>query len=316
MALDHDSIKWLASHFGGNVKFDEPMSRHTSLRVGGPAEAFVIPENIEALKGLTKWSWQKKLPYLIVGDGTNLLVKDSGINGIVIVLSKCLKAIAQTGTGADGVIVTAMAGARLRSLCSFALERGLEGMNFAVGIPGTIGGGIMMNAGTAHGAMESALESINVLLPTGRSRRIKRGKLNFSYRNLSLNNEKIDSYQGHPIVLDGCFCLRPSDPEKLKKEAQAILKTRNERQPTGLPSAGCFYKNPVSGKTAGELIELAGLKGKSIGGAEISSKHANFIVNRQRASAADFLALMELVEETVSKMFDIDLEREVKIVGP
>lgn len=316
MALDHDSIKWLASHFGGNVKFDEPMSRHTSLRVGGPAEAFVIPENIEALKGLIKWSWQKKIPYLIVGDGTNLLVKDSGINGIVVVLTKCLKTITQTGTGTDGVIVTAMAGARLRNLCSFALERGLEGINFAVGIPGTIGGGIMMNAGTAYGAMESALESINVLLPTGRSRRIKREKLNFSYRNLSLNNEKIDSCQGQPIVLDGCFCLRPSDPEKLKKEAQAILKTRKERQPTGLPSAGCFYKNPVSGKTAGELIELAGLKGKSIGGAEISSKHANFIVNRQRASAADFLALMELVEETVSKMFNIDLEREVKIVGP
>jgi UDP-N-acetylmuramate dehydrogenase len=316
MALDHDSIKWLASHFGGNVKFDEPMSKHTSLRVGGPAEAFVIPENIEDLKGLIKWSWQHKLPYLIVGDGTNLLVKDSGINGIVVVLTKCLKTIAQTGTVTDGFIVTAMAGARLRNLCSFALERGLEGINFAVGIPGTIGGGIMMNAGTAHGAMESALESINVLLPTGRSHKIKREKLNFSYRNLSLNNERIDSYQGHPIVLDGCFCLRPSDPEKLKKEAQAILKTRKERQPTGLPSAGCFYKNPVYGKTAGELIELAGLKGKSIGGAEISSKHANFIVNRQRASAADFLALMELVEETVSKMFDIDLEREVKIVGP
>jgi UDP-N-acetylmuramate dehydrogenase len=316
MALDNDSIKWLASHFGGNVKFDEPMSRHTSLRVGGPAEAFVIPENIEDLKGLIKWSWQHKLPYLIVGDGTNLIVKDSGINGIVVVLTKCLKTIVQTGTGTDGVIVTAMAGARLRNLCSFAMERGLEGINFAVGIPGTIGGGIMMNAGTAHGAMESALESINVLLPTGRSQRIKRENLNFSYRNLSLNNERLDSYQGHPIVLDGCFCLRPSDPEKLKKEAQAILKTRKERQPTGLPNAGCFYKNPVYGKTAGELIELAGLKGKSIGGAEISSKHANFIVNRQRASAADFLALMELVEETVSKMFDIDLEREVKIVGP
>jgi UDP-N-acetylmuramate dehydrogenase len=316
MALDHDSIKWLTSHFGGNVKFDEPMSRHTSLRVGGPAEAFVIPENIEDLKGLIKWSWQHKLPYLIVGDGTNLIVKDSGINGIVVVLTKCLKTIAQTGTGTDGVIVTAMAGARLRNLCSFALERGLEGINFAVGIPGTIGGGIMMNAGTVHGAMENALESINVLLPTGRSQRIKREKLNFSYRNLSFNNERLDSYQGHPIVLDGCFCLRPSDPEKLKKEAQAILKTRKERQPAGLPSAGCFYKNPVYGKTAGELIELAGLKGKSIGGAEISSKHANFIVNRQRASAADFLALMELVEETVSKMFDIDLEREVKIVGP
>ena len=315
MALDSDSKKWLASYFGDNVKFDEPMSKHTSLRVGGPAEAFVIPENIEALQALVKWSWQKKLQYLIIGDGTNLLVKDNGINGIVIVLTKCLKTISQTGMKTDKVIVTAMSGARLRTLCSFALERGLEGMNFAIGIPGTVGGGIMMNAGTSHGSMGNVLESINVLLPTGQVRIIKREKLDFSYRKLSLDKELTDANQGQPVILDGCFRLRTADPEKLKKEARAILKTRQERQPTGLPSAGCFFKNPVSGKTAGELIELAGLKGKSIGGAEISSKHANFIINRHKASAADFLTLMELVEKTVSKIFNIDLEREVKVVG-
>lgn len=315
MALDSNSIKWLKSRFGNNVKFDEPMSKHTSLRVGGPAQAFVAPENIEILKALVKWSWQKNIPYLIIGNGTNLLVKDSGINGVVIVLTKCLKTISQTDINTDWIIVTAMAGVRMQTLCSFALERGLEGMNFAIGIPGTVGGGIVMNAGTSYGSMENVLESINILLPTGKVRKIKKEKFNFAYRRLSWNKEQIDVNRGQQIVLDGCFRLHPSDREKLKKEAKKILEKRRQRQPTNLPSAGCFFKNPASGKTAGELIEAAGLKGKSIGGAKISSKHANFIINHHKASAADILALMELVEETVSKMFNIDLKREVKVVG-
>ena len=315
MALDSDSKKWLKSRFHNNVKFDEPMSKHTSLRVGGPAEAFVAPENIKALKTLVTWSWQKKIPYLIIGNGTNLLVKDSGINGVVIVLTKCPKTISQTDINTDWVIVTTMAGVPMQTLCSFALERGLGGMNFAIGIPGTVGGGIMMNAGTSYGSMESVLESINILLPTGQVRKIKKEELNFAYRKLSWNKEQIDVNRGQQVVLNGCFRLHPSDPEKLKKEVKKILETRRKRQPTSLPSAGCFFKNPASEKTAGELIEAAGLKGKSIGGAKISSKHANFIINHHKASAADFLALMKLVEETVLKMFNIDLKREVKVVG-
>jgi len=315
MALDSDSIKWLKSRFHNTVKFDEPMSKHTSLRVGGPAQAFVVPENIEALKALVKWSWHKKIPYLILGNGTNLLVKDSGINGVVIVLIQCLKTISQTYRNTHGNIITAMAGAHMKTLCSFALKRGLEGMNFAMGIPGTVGGGIMMNAGTSYGSMEGVLESINILLPTGQVREIKKENLNFAYRKLSWNKEQIDVHPGQQVILDGCFRLNPSDPEKLKKEAQKILEKRWQRQPRGLPSAGCFFKNPVSGKTAGELIETAGLKGKSMGGAKISSKHANFIINYHNACAADFLKLMELVEETVLKKFNINLEREVKVVG-
>ncbi len=225
MALDSDSKKWLKSRFHNNVKFDEPMSKHTSLRVGGPAEAFVAPENIEALKALVTWSWQKKIPYLIIGNGTNLLVKDSGINGVVIVLTKCPKTISQTEINTDWVIVTAMAGVSMQTLCSFALGRGLEGMNFAIGIPGTVGGGIMMNAGTSYGSMESVLESINILLPTGQVCKIKKEKLNFAYRKLSWNKEQMDVNRGQQIVLDGCFRLHPSDPEKLKKEAKKILET-------------------------------------------------------------------------------------------
>lgn len=315
MTLDRESKEWLTNIFGDNIKFDEPMSKHTSLRVGGPTEAFVVPKDVEAIKELIQWSCEKQLPYLVIGDGTNLLVKDGGIDGIVIVLKECLKTITKTGTETEKVIVTAMAGARMRTLCTFALEQGLEGMNFAIGIPGTVGGGIMMNAGTSYGSIEGVLETIRILLPTGQIRKIDRENLHFSYRKLSLNNEYIDVYERQSIILDGRFCLKTSDPERLREEALEILKIRRERHPIDLPSAGCFYKNPVSGKTAGELIELAGLKGKSIGGAEISSKHANFIINSKKASAADFLALMEHIEETVAKMFNVDLEREVKVVG-
>lgn len=315
MALDPDSKKWLESRFDGRVKFDEPMSRHTSFRVGGPAEAYVTPECPEELIELINWVREQDLPYLVLGDGTNILVKDAGIPGIVIVLAKCLNKISQTGIGSDGVIVTAMAGAKMNSLCSFAITHGFGGMNFAIGIPGTVGGAIMMNAGTAFGGMEKVLDSIKILLPNGLTRRIKRENLNFEYRKLSWDKEKNEVYQGQPLIIEGCFCLHPSDSQKLKKEAEEILKTRKKRQPTHLPSAGCFFKNPASGKTAGQLIELAGLKGKKIGGAKISSTHANFIVNRNKASAADILALMELVQETTSKMFNIDLETEVKIVG-
>ena len=202
----------------------------------------------------------------------------------------------------------------MQALCRFAINHGLEGMNFALGIPGTVGGGIMMNAGTSYGSVESVLDSIKVLLPMGQTKIIGRGELDFNYRELSWSKE-MDVDQGQPVILGGCFCLHSSDSKKLKKEAEEIIKTRSQSQPTVSLSAGCFFKNPVSGKTAGELVELAGLKGKRIGGAKISSKHANFIINRGTASAADFLALMELVQETVSKKFSIDLEAEVNIVG-
>ena len=149
----------------------------------------------------------------------------------------------------------------------------------------------------------------------GRIKIIKREELEFGYRKFSWRKDKTDNYHGQPVILDGSFCLQPSDSFKLKKEAEAILKTRGQKQTQGFSSAGCFFKNPLSGKTAGELIELAGLKNKRIGGAAVSPKHANFMINRSNASATDFLALMELVQETVFKMFGVYLQPEVKIVG-
>jgi UDP-N-acetylmuramate dehydrogenase len=188
-------------------------------------------------------------------------------------------------------------------------------MNFAIGIPGTVGGGILMNAGTAAGSMEGVLDAIEVLLPDGELLTIKRDQLVFRYRNLSLKNVALNGDLEKTIILEGHFKLRPSDADYLKKEAQEMWNKRRMAQPSNYASAGCFFKNPASGKTAGELIELAGLKGKRVGGAEVSSKHANFIINTDNATAADVMALMEIVQETVSQTFNIELKPEVKIVG-
>ncbi|WP_207680709.1 UDP-N-acetylmuramate dehydrogenase [Desulfonema magnum] len=295
------------------------MSEHTSFRVGGPADVYITPETPEELAETINGVRQRKLNYLVIGGGTNLLVSDSGIRGVVIVLGKCLNKITHTATEKENLVaLTAGAGAKLHRICRFAITQGLQGMNFALGIPGTVGGAVMMNAGTASGSVEGVIDSVNVLLPEGRTRKIQKKDLNFEYRKLSWNmincaEKKSDFFK--PIILDGEFHLRPSDPVKLKKEAEHMLKTRKKTQPANLPSAGCFFKNPMSGKTAGELIDLAGLKGKKIGGAEVSPIHANFIINSDRASAADILALKSLIQETVSELFDIDLETEVKIIG-
>jgi len=315
MCIDADSRNWLIKKFGTNVCFDEPMARHTSLRVGGPAEVFIAPDSFEHLVELVEWSFKKKIPYVVVGHGTNLLVKDSGIEGLVIVLTNCLSAIERKKGEKEGVMVTAMAGARIQSLCSYALANGLKGMNFALGIPGTVGGGIMMNAGTALGSMETALEAIHVLKPSGEVKRLGIENLSFSYRGLSW--EENQSSNGHSLsfIIDGSFLLHPSDPHELRKEAEKTEIARKKSQPFGRLSAGCFFKNPRTGKTAGELIELVGLKEKSIGGAGISPIHANFIINNGNATAADILALMEIIQEKVSQIFNIHLEAEVNIIG-
>jgi len=315
MLLDQDSRNRLKSLFGSCVGFDEPMSRHTYFRVGGPAEAFIAPESIEQLAKIISWSRDNGIPHIVIGNGSNLLVKDNGIPGIVILLTKCLNKIVFSGKGTDPVLVTAMAGVSTQALCSFAIREGLSGMNFAIGIPGTVGGAIMMNAGTSYGSVSDILDSVNVMISSGALLKIPKDEMAFSYRKLSWNINLTDQHEGEPIIIDGCFRLCRSDPALLKKEAGRILKKRRENQPTEMPSAGSFFKNPPAGKTAGQFIDLAGLKGTRIGGAEISAKHANFIVNTGKASASDILELMQLVQKKVFDRFNINLEPEVKIVG-
>jgi UDP-N-acetylmuramate dehydrogenase len=313
MALDSGAKRWLIERFGKDVRFDEPMAKHTSFQVGGPADAYVRPVNIEKLIMLMEWTKNKAIPYLVVGGGTNLLVQDNGIRGVVVALTRCLREIVCSVTETNRVLVTAMAGANLQALCRFALQNGLAGMNFALGIPGTVGGGIVMNAGTPAGAIGDVLDRVKVLMPTGEIKTFGREDLDIGYRRLTWPDGDMD--RGRKIILEGRFRLRPADGELLQKEAAAILQNRKTKQPWGLPSAGSFFKNPASGKSAGELIDLAGLKGQQIGDAAVSSKHANFIVNTGNASAADIIALMQYVQKTVFGKFNVHLEPEVKIVG-
>jgi UDP-N-acetylmuramate dehydrogenase len=315
MSIDNDTIIWLKNLLGSRVKFGEPMSRHTYFRVGGPADAFASPDRPEKLGEILRLARERGIPHTVIGDGSNLLVRDKGIPGIVIILTECFNQISRSGENFESVLVKAMAGVRTQILCRYAIEEGLSGMNFALGIPGTVGGAIMMNAGTSSGSVSDVLDSVNVILPAGDISVIKRDALDFSYRKLSWSNTVISKYGEEPIIIEGCFRLTRSDPAELKKEAKAFLRKRRESQPAGKASAGCFFKNPQSGKTAGQLIEMAGLKGMRIGGAEVSEKHANFIVNTGSASASDILGLMQFIQETVLRKFNISLEPEVKIIG-
>ncbi len=309
--VDEQCRQWLHSVLGDRVFFDEPMARHTSFRVGGPADAFAIADDVEVIVNLIKGLQQRNLPFWVIGRGTNLLVKDAGIRGVVIVLKKMFGNI----TVKSDNTVKAMAGTPMSRLCRFALRNGFAGMNFALGIPGTVGGAIITNAGTAIGDMGNVLCEAKFLLPSGEIKKIAKEKLSFSYRQMHWDNKSENQGGSFPVILEAAFSLIPDDPVKLKKEAMKIVKWRKKSQPGRLPSAGCFFKNPDPETSAGQLIDIVGLKGKNYGGAEISQKHANFIVNKNNASAADILGLKEMVQERVWKKFHISLEPEVRIVG-
>lgn len=301
--------KWLEKKFRDRALFDEPMSLHTSFRVGGNADAYICPRNTEELTELIKWAQNNQTAYFIKGGGTNLLVKDKGIRGITIDLKKHFNEIdikKKDGKKAD---ITAMAGAKIASLCNIAIKYGFEGFEFAYGIPGTIGGAVSGNAGTAIGTIQNILNEIDILTQDCRIKRAVKEDINFSYRNLSVKE------QPHPIIIKSFFTLNISEPHKVKKKAAEIIRERKKKQPTGSFCAGSFFKNPACGRPAGALIELAGLKGEIIGDAMISEKHANFIINRSNATAAQILELAELVKNRVKERFSINLEFEVKIVG-
>jgi UDP-N-acetylmuramate dehydrogenase len=315
MTIDKTTKQWLKQTFGHVVVFDEPMSRHTYFRVGGPADAFVKPETLGELLELARQLRKNDVPYMVVGDGTNLLVKDGGIRGVVVSIGKCLKKIYHKENAAGNVMVTSGAGAKLRSLCGYAVKRGFQGINFAIGIPGTVGGGIMMNAGTKYGCISEALDAVMILGSGAKQIKIEKEKLNFSYRSLNWSSVIEDAQNARPIILEADFRLRASSKKKVREEADRYLQEKRLSQPTHEPSAGCFFKNPVSGKTAGQLIDMSGLKGRRNGGAEVSVEHANFIVNKGAATAKDILELKDIIQDTVFRLFQVKLETEVKIVG-
>lgn len=311
--IDSESQKWLRNLLGDRVRFDEPMAYHTSFKIGGPVDAFISPATIEEINLIFKWCHDTKTPYFIIGNGTNLLVKDRGFRGVGISILHGFKTITLDMEYQNGIKIYSMSGVRLGKLCAVALKNGWRGLNFALGIPGTVGGAIRMNAGTKYGTVENSLESIDILSPERGYLTLNSNQIQFDHRKISVH-DSVNMNIDKAIIIGGGFVLKPSDPNQLRKEAKEIIKERKSTQPIGIPSAGCFFKNPL-GQHAGKLIDQAGLKGKQIGGAMVSAKHANFIVNYNHASAQDVIDLAELVRETVYCRFGVHLETEVTIIG-
>jgi UDP-N-acetylmuramate dehydrogenase len=318
--LTAETIQWLRAHYPETLRLNESMWHHTSLRVGGPADAWVAPAGIEALRKLLRWCHQRQIPFMVIGSGTNLLVTDRGIRGIVISLKHFADDIHIEKTEDLAVRITAMAGVRLSALCRLALHHQLTGLNFALGIPGTLGGAVRMNAGTHLGTMADILEFIDVVGPEGKTWHIPRQALNVAYRRLSWSTDVIPVPPGEALIVKAGLNLQATPLRHARQKAHQIVQKRRARQPWHACSAGCFFKNPPVGKTAGELIDLAGFKGRRWGTAQVSERHANFIINTTggRTSpgcATDILQLIHSIQKSVFEQFNIHLETEVKIAG-
>ena len=285
----------------GEVRFKEMLSFHTSLRIGGPADIFVVPQDIDDIRHALLYAEREQLPVAVVGGGNNLLVTDRGIRGVVLKLEGCLGRAEFNGEEA-----VAGAGVGLSALIREAAALNLGGIEALVGIPATIGGALAMNAGTADGSIGDFVSAVYFLHPDGTIGECKPATGGFSYEQFSLPEG---------AVLVGArlrFHRRPF--AEIQKDIKQRLKLKKQTQPLALASAGCVWKNPP-GEVATKLIERVGLKGKRLNGAEISAKHANFIVNRGQASAADILALMDLTRERVQAQLGIALETEIRVIG-
>ncbi len=285
----------------GEVRFKEPLAFHTSLRVGGPADIFVLPQDVDDVRKALIYADKEKLPVVVLGGGNNVLIKDRGVRGIVIKLEGCLGRMEFHGEE-----VTIGAGAGLSTMIREAAAIGLGGVECLVGIPATIGGALAMNAGTQDGAAGDFVSAVYFLYADGTIGELKPHTGTFAYRTFNL--------PPGAILLGARITLHRKPQKEIYAEIKARLKQKKSTQPLALASAGCVWKNP-SADHAGKLLEKAGLKGKRIGAAEISAKHANFIVNRGGATAADILALMEMALERVHKQTGVRLEPEIRIIG-
>ena len=288
---------------GKGIRFHYPMHELTTYQVGGPAEVLWEARDLMTLKKVIGYLSVENIPYHVLGKGSNLLVTDTGIDGVMILLKGSLATIK---AGPEDSLLWAGGGLHLTDLMKWCRRKGMSGLEFMAGIPGTVGGAVVMNAGAFGQEIGEKVQAIQCVVPGGEEVLKNRSKLEFSYRRLHVQ-------EGSTIV-NACFQLSPSTPEKVAEQMVDFLRTRKETQPYGAPSAGSVFKNPP-GDHAGRLIEKAGLKGRKIGGAMVSEKHANYILNKGNATAKDILSLMELVRFEVKRTSGIDLEPEIKILG-
>ena len=282
---------------------DEPMSRHTSFRIGGPARRMAFPASGEQLVLLLAEAERLGARPLVIGNGTNLLCPDAGLDRLVIDTSAALNRVESAGPDT----VTAEAGASLARAADFACRQGLTGLEFAHGIPGTVGGAVCMNAGAYGGEMRQVVQAVTVLFPEEGIRTLSGGDLAFGYRR-SFLTDRPDA-----VVLRAVFRLAPGDPDEIRQQMRELMERRRASQPLDLPSAGSTFKRP-EGYFAGTLIDQCGLKGLTVGGAQVSEKHAGFIVNRGGATSADVRELIRQVQARVLDATGVRLEPEVRII--
>ena len=297
--------QWTASYLPDlEMTAEEPMSRHTSFRIGGPARRMAFPKRPEQVVLLVDFARQCGARPLVIGNGTNLLCPDRGLDRLVIDLSAGLTELEE---GQESGTIRAACGVSLARLASFACDLGLTGLEFAHGIPGTLGGALAMNAGAYGGEMCQVVERVHVLFPDEGIRLLTGEEMDFRYRGSLLTD------QPDAVALDAVVRLAPGDKESIRAQMRELMGRRKASQPLEYPSAGSTFKRPV-GHFAGTLIDQCGLKGLTVGGAQVSEKHAGFVINRGGATCADVLALMEQVRRRVLDATGVTLEPEVRIV--
>ena len=285
-----------------SILIDEPMSRHTTFRVGGPADFFVTPKAKEEVRDVIRICKEAGMPYYIIGNGSNLLVSDAGYRGVIVQIYKEMNEVK-----VEGDLVKAQAGALLSGIAAKALGAELSGFEFASGIPGTIGGACVMNAGAYGGEMKDVLEFVTVLTGEGKIIELGRNELELGYRT------SVIAKKGY-IVLGAVLKLERGDGEKIKTYMDELKEKRVTKQPLEYPSAGSTFKRP-EGYFAGKLIEDAGLRGFQVGGAQVSEKHCGFVINRGNATASEIMELIQEVQKRVYEQSGVRLEPEVKLLG-
>ena len=284
------------------ILIEEPMKKHTTFRIGGPAEYLILPQTAEEIADVVKLCRQEEIPWYIVGNGSNLLVADEGVRGVVIQLLRNFNQIQ-----VEGCQIRMQAGAQNAAVAKRALDASLTGFEFAAGIPGTIGGAVVMNAGAYGGEMKDILKEVTVLDQNGMIRTIPTEELELGYRT------SIIARKGY-VVLEAVIVLKSGDPKEIKAAMDELREKRVTKQPLEYPSAGSTFKRP-EGYFAGKLIMDAGLRGFSVGGAQISEKHCGFVINKGNATAKDVTELMDETKKIVMEKFGVALEPEVKRLG-
>lgn len=284
------------------ILMNEPMKNHTSFKIGGPADIVVIPESVDEVKHAVDLCRTLDIPYHIMGNGSNLLVCDTGIEGVVIKIAEQFNAVS-----IQGQTITAQAGVLLSSLSNKIMDAHLKGFEFASGIPGTLGGAVFMNAGAYGGEMKDVLVRVTVLDPQQGIKELMNGELELGYRDSVIQRSKY-------IVLEAEIKLERGDHEQIRTYTRELTEKRTTKQPLHLPSAGSTFKRPPN-HYAGKLIQDAGLKGVRFGDAQVSDKHCGFVVNHGKSTCGEILSLIEFVQKVVYDQFEVKLEPEVRFLG-